>query len=69
MIILLLVQRRCELLDLFHLLGMRVLYAAVKASLVAFRLAAAEMRFADMGSHHFAGRGDFKSFCGSFVCL
>ena len=53
--------------DLFGALGIFEFDAAIKRALVAFGFAAAQMRLADMRSHHFAARGHFEPLGGCFV--
>lgn len=42
-------------------------HAAVECALVALGFAAAQVRFADVRPHQFAGRGNLEAFCGCFV--
>ena len=53
--------------DFFRTRGAGNLDAAVEGTFVAFGFAAAQVRFADVRPHHFAGRGNFKPLGCRFV--
>lgn len=65
----LLVQCWRELFDLLRAFEILYRLAAIEGAFVALGFASAQVRFADMRTHHLAGRRDLEPLGSGFVCL